>query len=70
MITKWEVRYRDRGHGFGDQGAHVDFAITTVDGDFVVGPLSKELADHIVEVHNGKVKGSNRRKARTKHEKG
>lgn len=68
--VKWEVRYKDRGHGFGDEDVHCDFAITTVDGEIVVGPISRELAEHIVELHNGKIKTSNSRKTRAKDAKG
>ena len=64
LAAKWQVRFRDRGMG------HGDFGVTTEDGTLIVGPTSQEIAQHIVELHNGQSKTSGRRKTRSKDAKG
>lgn len=49
MLDKtWALGFKDRGHG------HGDFAVITLDTEeeLVVKCSSKELAEHIIKVHN------------------
>lgn len=71
--AKWMVGFKDRGLG------HGDFGVITAKGEFVVGPCSHEVAEHIVKVHNDardaarvekQSKASRSRKTRSKHEEG
>lgn len=46
LKTKWALASRNRGIG------REDFAIITPDQDLVIECPSKEVADHIIELHN------------------
>jgi len=50
LKTKWVLAFRDRGLG------HGDYAIMTPNQDLVVECPSKEVANHIVELHNAVLK--------------
>lgn len=50
MSSVWDVGFRDRGMG------HGDFAvITKKNKELVVECSSKEIAEHIVKLHNGSI---------------
>jgi len=46
LKTKWTLGFKDRGLGRGD------FAVVTPDQDLVIECPSKEVANHIIELHN------------------
>jgi hypothetical protein len=74
LQTPWAVGFRDRGMGHGDYG------VVTEDDALVCPCDSKEVAEHICELHNATLKGqhvrvkkhktNNSRKKRLKDEKG
>lgn len=50
LKTKWILAFRDRGLG------HGDYAVTIPNQDLVVECPSKEVANHIVKLHNATLK--------------
>ena len=50
LTEDWKVGFHDRGHGNGD------FGVITESDDLVVGKITLELAEHLVELHNSEIK--------------
>ena len=46
LNKKWSLGYKDRGHG------HGDFAVLTVEDDLIVECPNREVAQHIINLHN------------------
>ena len=45
LNSKWEVGFKDRGHGNGDYGIMINEKL-------IIECPSKEIAVHIIELHN------------------
>ncbi len=57
IALKWELGFHDRFLGHGDYG------IITAKGKLLIPALDKQLAEHIVGVHNGSIEGEECRRA-------
>jgi hypothetical protein len=51
LHKKWTLGFKDRGLG------HGDYAVVTVKNALVVECPNKEIAEHIIEIHNAYLEG-------------